>query len=64
MRRVRLRFSSGETVDVDIHDSDRAQDITFDRAQKAMWVQLEILAAQRGAKYSDTAINEIDVRFE
>lgn len=61
---VRLRFSNGRSVDVDIHDSDRAQDITFDRPERAMWVQLEILKARRGTKYSDTAINEIDVRFE
>lgn len=62
--RLRLRFSSGRSVDVDVHDSDRAQDITFDRPEKAMWVQLEILKAKRGTKYSDTAINELDVRFQ
>jgi hypothetical protein len=61
---VRLRFSNGRSMDVDIHDSDRAQDITFERPEQAMWVQLEILKARRGTKYSDTAINEIDVRFE
>lgn len=62
--RVRLRFSSGRSVDVDIHDSDRVQDITFDRPETATWVQLEILKAKRGTKYSDTAINELDVRFQ
>ena len=62
--RLRLRFSNGRSVDVDVHDSDRAQDITFDQPEKATWVQLEILKATRGAKYSDTAINELDVRFQ
>ncbi len=62
--RLRLRFSNGRSVDVDVHDSDRAQDITFDQPEKATWVQLEILKATRGTKYSDTAINELDVRFQ
>ncbi len=62
--RMRLRFSTGRSVEVDIHDSSRVQDITLDGPETATWVQLEILKARRGAKYSDTAINELSVRFD
>jgi hypothetical protein len=62
--KLRLRFSTGRSVDVELHDSDQTQEVTLDRAERATWVQLEILKAQRGTKYSDTAINELDVLFD
>ena len=62
--KLRLRFSNGNQLDVDLQDRDRPQDVTFPKPQRAIWMQMEILKAQRGRKYSDTAINELQVRFQ
>lgn len=61
--RIRVRFSNGKTTDVELRDSDRLQDVAFPEPQQATWLQLEIVQAQRGTKYSDTAINELGVAF-
>jgi hypothetical protein len=61
---LRARFSNGETINIDLQDSTRQQTLSLPKPQTATWVQLEILKAKRGAKYSDTAVTELGLRFE
>lgn len=62
--KLRARFSTGRTAELTLRDSDRAQEIRLPNTEAATWVQLEILRARRGSKYSDTAITQLDVRFD
>jgi len=62
--RLRARFSSGRTIEIALRDNARQQSVSLAKPEPATWVQLEILKAQRGAKYSDTAITELQPRFE
>jgi hypothetical protein len=61
---LRARFSTGHTVKLDLRDVAKAQKIALKAPVAATWMQLEILGAKRGAKYSDTAITNISVQFE
>ncbi|MFT5507679.1 MAG: hypothetical protein ACI89J_000747, partial [Hyphomicrobiaceae bacterium] len=61
---LRASFSNGETINIDLQDSTRQQTLSLPKPQTATWVQLEILKAKRGAKYSDTAVTELGLRFE
>ena len=62
--RLRVRFSSGRAMDIELRDNARPQRITLAKPEAATWVQLEILQARRGTKYSDTAITELQPSFE
>jgi hypothetical protein len=62
--KLRIRLSTGRTMDVAINDIMRSQDITLDSPETATWAQIEIIKARRGTKYSDTAVTELAVRFE
>ncbi|MGI9477176.1 MAG: NADase-type glycan-binding domain-containing protein [Hyphomicrobiaceae bacterium] len=62
--RLRARFSSGRTVEIALRDSARQQSVALRKPEPATWVQLEILKAKRGTKYSDTAITELQPRFD
>jgi hypothetical protein len=61
---LRARFSTGRTVNINVRDIARQQRVAFNSPVAATWVQLEILGAKRGTKYSDTAINHVSVEFE
>mgnify|MGYP001811944945 FL=1 len=61
---LRARFSSGRTVDFALRDNARQQSVALRKPERATWVQLEILKARRGTKYSDTAITELQPRFD
>ncbi len=62
--RLRARFSSGRAMDIKLRDNARSQRIALAKPETATWVQLEILQARRGTKYSDTAITELKPSFE
>lgn len=62
--KLRARFSNGQTTNIELQDSSRQQTVSLPKPQTATWVQLEILRAKRGAKYSDTAVTELGLRFE
>ena len=62
--RLRARFSNGRTVNIELRDNARLQRIALAKPETATWVQLEILQARRGTKYSDTAITELKPSFE
>lgn len=62
--KLRARFSSGRTIEIALRDNARQQSIAFGKPEPATWVQLEILKAKRGIKYSDTAITELQPRFD
>ena len=62
--KLRAQFSNGQTMNFDLRDSSQQQTFPLSKPQRATWVQLEILKAKRGAKYSDTAISELRLQFE
>lgn len=61
---LRARFSNGRAITIALKDHDRRQRIALPRPETATWMQLEILEARRGTKYSDTAITELEPSFE
>lgn len=62
--RLRARFSTGKIMNLEIRDSQNIQDILLSSPEPATWVQLEILGAKRGTRYSDTAITSLSVKFD
>lgn len=62
--RLRARFSTGRTVEVALRDIRQSQDIALNAPEAATWVQLQVIGAKRGTKYSDTAITSLSVRFD
>lgn len=64
VKQLRARFSNGQTINLSLSDSARQQTIRLPKLQLATWVQLEILKAKRGTKYSDTAITELGLQFQ
>lgn len=62
--KLRVRFSTGRTLEFDVADSAEPQQIMFAKPETATWMQLEILAAQRGVKYSDTALTDLKPSFD
>lgn len=62
--KLRARFSTGRTVELMVNDQKQVQNIMLPKPEAATWMQLEVLGAKRGSKYSDTAISDLTVRFE
>jgi Caspase domain len=59
VRRVRLVFSSGESLVRSLDDKFGTQTISLDRAINAYWVQVVVEDVYRGSKYSDTAVTKL-----
>ncbi len=62
--RLKAKLSNGNSYAFGVQDSSRPQLLRFPQIQSARWVKLEISGALRGAKYADTAINEIRPLFD
>jgi TIR domain-containing protein/F5/8 type C domain-containing protein len=58
---IELRFSSGDTIETTLKDQSGPQHLALNQPITAKWVEIVIRSVYPGTKYSDTAINEIDV---
>ena len=64
VQRVRLTFSEGQSDLLAVVDGQEPQILSLPTPVRARWVKIEIMAAVRGEKYTDTAITEIQPVFE
>jgi hypothetical protein len=64
VQRIRLTFSEGQSALLAVGDAQEPQILSLPNPVRARWVKIEILAAVRGEKYSDTAISELQPVFE
>jgi hypothetical protein len=58
---IELRFSSGDSIQATLKDQAGPQHLALKQPINAKWVELIIRSVYPGTKYSDTAINEIEV---
>lgn len=56
---IELRFSSGDSIEATLKDQPSPQHVELSQPINAKWIQLIIRSVYPGAKYSDTAINEL-----
>ena len=59
IKKARLEFSSGPSLDVALRDVAAEQQLTIDPSVRTRWIRLQILAVTAGSKYTDTAISEL-----
>ena len=61
VKNIELRFSSGDSIETTLKDQPGPQHLALNQPITAKWVEIIIRSVYPGTKYSDTAINEIDV---
>lgn len=58
---IELRFSSGDSIEATLKDQPGPQHVALSQPINAKWIELIIRSVYPGSKYSDTAIDEIDI---
>ena len=58
---IELQVSSGDSIDATLKDEVGPQHVVLSQPIKAKWIELIIRSVYPGSKYSDTAINELDI---
>lgn len=58
---IELRFPSGDSIGATLKDQPGPQHLALSQPIQAKWVEIVIRSVYPGTKYSDTAINEIDI---
>jgi len=61
VRDVEIRFSSGASLHTTLQDKADGEVVTLNQPVASKWVQVVIRSVYPGWKYSDTAINELQV---
>jgi hypothetical protein len=64
VKRIRLVFSSGESLVRTLDDSFGTQTIALNRPINAYWVQVVLEEVYHGSKYTDTAVTKLFVNAE